>query len=451
MAKAARISGSYLVECDSEKYEHQFSEKQQNLANLLNWDGEIQAFPSQPQYFRFRANFQMWHDDTKNKTPSGFYYAMFDEIEGGKKGPREILDYPPGTEHLNYLMQQIQTKFTIPAIFEGLFEVRFLTTKYSPEESIIILCYKIPLTKQWETVTSTIAEELKCKIIGRSRKMMKIIGGSSNDEYVKEILTINNREYIYYQTEGAFSQPNAYVCEKMITWAMKVTQPLSSSSSNNEEDLLELYCGGGTFTAPLSTNFRQVLATEISKASVALAERCFLANQITNIKVIRLSSEEFTAWYENNGDYPQKRIQQAGLLKSNFHLTTVFVDPPRAGLDLATCQLLKKFPKIVYISCNPITLARDVSILRETHDVMEVAAFDQFPYTHHLESGVLLVKRPNSSEIILESVITKRTNDEITRTELDEQQVHQEENGDNEQLKGEGEEDKNKMKKAKLS
>jgi tRNA (uracil-5-)-methyltransferase len=76
----------------------------------------------------------------------------------------------------------------------------------------------------------------------------------------------------------------------------------------------------------------------------------------------------------------------------------VLVDPPRAGLDENTCKLISQFEKIVYISCNPETLARDVKMLLSTHTVQRVAAFDQFPYTHHLESGVFLVRRTDPAE-----------------------------------------------------
>ena len=71
----------------------------------------------------------------------------------------------------------------------------------------------------------------------------------------------------------------------------------------------------------------------------------------------------------------------------------MLVDPPRAGLDHDTCMLISIFDKIIYISCNPETLARDVTKLLLTHMIIRVAAFDQFPYTHHLESGIFLVKK----------------------------------------------------------
>ena len=65
----------------------------------------------------------------------------------------------------------------------------------------------------------------------------------------------------------------------------------------------------------------------------------------------------------------------------------------RAGLDDGTCALLARFPRIIYISCNPATLARDVEKLKTTHFIHRAAAFDQFPYTHHLEAGVYLVRK----------------------------------------------------------
>ena len=69
------------------------------------------------------------------------------------------------------------------------------------------------------------------------------------------------------------------------------------------------------------------------------------------------------------------------------------MDPPRAGLDPLTCKLIAQFDKIVYISCNPETLARDLKLLGVTHDAVRLAAFDQFPYSHHLESGVILRRK----------------------------------------------------------
>ncbi len=71
----------------------------------------------------------------------------------------------------------------------------------------------------------------------------------------------------------------------------------------------------------------------------------------------------------------------------------MLVDPPRAGLDDATIALIQEYDNIIYISCNPLTLAENLEKLHVTHDLSRVAGFDQFPFTEHIESGVCLRKR----------------------------------------------------------
>ena len=78
---------------------------------------------------------------------------------------------------------------------------------------------------------------------------------------------------------------------------------------------------------------------------------------------------------------------------ASYDIKTIFVDPPRSGMDEATCKFASRYDTILYISCNPETLVRDLEILCKTHLVADMALFDQFPYTHHAEMGVRLVKK----------------------------------------------------------
>jgi len=71
----------------------------------------------------------------------------------------------------------------------------------------------------------------------------------------------------------------------------------------------------------------------------------------------------------------------------------VFVDPPRAGLDDGTRDLVSDFDHIIYISCNPETLQRDLDALSNTHTIERMAMFDQFPYTDHAECGAFLKRK----------------------------------------------------------
>ena len=77
----------------------------------------------------------------------------------------------------------------------------------------------------------------------------------------------------------------------------------------------------------------------------------------------------------------------------HYQLNTLLVDPPRAGLDAATVTLASRFDTVLYISCNPQSLADNLKSLSNTHAVTKLAFFDQFPYTPHLESGVILTRR----------------------------------------------------------
>ena len=92
-----------------------------------------------------------------------------------------------------------------------------------------------------------------------------------------------------------------------------------------------------------------------------------------------------------NGVREFTRLKEIDLKSYDF--STVLVDPPRAGLDEASIGLISKIENIIYISCNPETLARDLKTLTQTHEVMEAAMYDQFPHTAHVESGVFLKKK----------------------------------------------------------
>jgi tRNA (uracil-5-)-methyltransferase len=172
------------------------------------------------------------------------------------------------------------------------------------------------------------------------------------------------------------------VNQKMLEWALDISQNLSN-------DLLELYCGNGNFSIALAPAFNRVLATEISKSSVASAQFNIAENKITNLDIIRMSSEEFTEAMKGEKEFSRLK----GIDLKSYNCQSILVDPPRAGLDEGTTRLVQNYDNIIYISCNPQTLERDLEVLTQTHKVERFAIFDQFPYTHHIESGVFLTRK----------------------------------------------------------
>jgi tRNA (uracil-5-)-methyltransferase len=134
------------------------------------------------------------------------------------------------------------------------------------------------------------------------------------------------------------------------------------------------------------------VGAQVSKVSTAAARENVEANGLSNVFIARMSSEEFVeAW---NTKAEKRRLQ--GLDWQKLQLDTLLVDPPRAGLDKDTEQLMKRFHNIVYISCNPETLAQNLAAVRESHIIKAFAVFDQFPFTHHVECGVYLQRKLSS-------------------------------------------------------
>jgi tRNA (uracil-5-)-methyltransferase len=109
-------------------------------------------------------------------------------------------------------------------------------------------------------------------------------------------------------------------------------------------------------------------------------------NDIDNVSIARMSSEEFVEAMDKVREF--RRLKSIDL--DDYHFSSVFVDPPRAGLDDQTVEMVKRFDNIIYISCNPTTLLDNLNVLCKTHKITALAAFDQFPYTNHLETGVIL-------------------------------------------------------------
>ena len=324
------------------------------------------VFQSNPSHYRMRAEFRVWHEENDS------YYIMFDPVSKDKVRIDEFL---VGSERINELMTALREQFLHDeCLRRKLYQVEFLTT--TTGQALVTLIYHKALDQQWTERATQLSSQLGIKIIGRSRKQKIIL----SENWVEEEFHVAGRHYRYLQVENTFTQPNAGICETMLNWACTQAQQCHG-------DLLELYCGNGNFTLPLAGHFEQVLATEISKSSIKTATENAHRNNIGNIAFYKASSEEFSrAWLQNDA-------RMAGKMNlADYELKTLFVDPPRAGLDSNTIALARHFESILYISCNPVSLLDNIADLSDIFTVQSFALFDQFPYTHHMECGVFLVR-----------------------------------------------------------
>lgn len=344
----------------SEQLEKKIKQTKERFSSF--YKGDLDVVESAPSHFRARKEFKIWHEGDE------FFYAM-------SKAEKNGVICIEACEIVNRAIYTLMPKLkeALKPIHERLFGVEFLSA--STGDMVVSLLYHKKLDSVWEEKARLIASELGISIIGRSRKQKVVVG----NDFVIEKLFIKDEEYQYKYIENSFTQPNTYVNKKMIEWALE-------KATRSRGDLLELYCGCGNFTIAFAKYFNKVLATEISKSSIRAANENVALNGVDNITFIRMSSEEFVQAMNKEREFT--RLKDVNL--DDFNVETIFVDPPRSGLDDTTRSLCSRYNDIIYISCNPESLYRDLETLCKTHRVENVAVFDQFAYTSHLEMGVYL-------------------------------------------------------------
>ena len=167
----------------------------------------------------------------------------------------------------------------------------------------------------------------------------------------------------------SFFQVNKNVSEEMYKKAV--------SYIDDSDTTLDLYSGTGTITSLVSKKSKNVIGIEVNKDAVNDANNNIKLNNINNVRFIC--------------DKVENRIEEL----SNLNIDNIILDPPRTGSDKKTLKyILEINPKqIIYISCNPVTLARDYNTLKEKYDIKKISAFDMFPRTYHVETVMVLERK----------------------------------------------------------
>ena len=370
-------------------------------------DSLFYAFSSPDSGFRARADFRFSH-----------LYGMlsFATNSLGKNERVKIESCPILLDCIQRLMHEflyaLNALSPLHILRDKLYGASFLA---NTNEILLTLIYHKKLGDSWVKAAKDLQSSLQEKtfIIGRSRGQKIVlekdylldnfssyleskfqtkpttssyISTPFNLDSLKENLAeFHSKQCTLYKKESLFSQPNPYINAQMI--AFLLTQIPRIFPVCKQYDLLELYCGSGNFTLPLSQIFRKVFATEVVKDSISLLKYSIKLHKITNIHIGRLNAKECISALKNERIF--KRLQDIDL--QDFCFKAVLVDPPRMGIgskDMLT--FLSQFPYIIYVSCNPQTLESDMAFLSRTHKITTFALFDQFPYTPHKECIAIL-------------------------------------------------------------
>jgi 23S rRNA (uracil1939-C5)-methyltransferase len=172
-------------------------------------------------------------------------------------------------------------------------------------------------------------------------------------------------EFDYLVDPGSFFQSSLDLLPDLIEWV--------TGSEVPGELAWDLYCGAGLFSLPLARRFQHVHGVDFDARTIGNAGKCAERNGAGNVS---FSAADVFAW-------------ASGRKRANVRPDLVVVDPPRAGLDRRLTQLLanRGIRRLTYVSCDPATLARDLRILTSNSlRLVDVAIFDLFPQTHHIET-----------------------------------------------------------------
>lgn len=191
------------------------------------------------------------------------------------------------------------------------------------------------------------------------------INGKAITKRDKIVSMIKDKKFLL--SDKDFFQVNKYVVEKLYD------EVVDSIKEKKAKNVLDLYCGTGTIGIFVADYVDKVLGIEVVPTSIRAAYLNKELNKVDNIT------------------FKEGKVEEV-LKDVDEEFDTVIFDPPRSGLDKSVFETIEKInPKnIIYVSCDPVTLGRDINVLKEKYNLEKIKVFDMFPNTYHVETICVL-------------------------------------------------------------
>lgn len=378
-------------------YKHQLFYKQKEVVNNLTRIGHLELpevspilgsaeayFYRNKMEFSFSNNKWLTLDQIKsdvqieNKNALGFHIpGMWDKILDIEKC---YLQRDPSNAIRNFVKtegERLDIPFFNTRKQEGMLRTLMLRTTSIGELMVVVQFYEENNVKR-EALLDSIANEFP-----EITSLQYVINTKGNDTiYDQKVICYQGRDHIFEEMEGlkfkinakSFYQTNSEQAYELY----KVTRDFAGLTGN--ELVYDLYTGTGTIAQFVAKNAKKVIGVESVPDAITAAKANAQLNGIDNV--------EFLV-----GD--MKNVFNQDFINTYGKADVVITDPPRDGMHKdVVAQLYELAPeKIVYVSCNSATQARDIALLDEIYKVTKVQPVDMFPQTHHVENVVLLEKR----------------------------------------------------------
>ena len=341
----------------------------------------------QPFRYRNKAQFPIG-TDKDGRVTAGFYAGRTHSIIGNTDC---VLGVEVNEEILNCILDFME-EFEIPAYDEvkhkGL--VRHVLLRYGFKTDEIMVCLvingkTIPHCHDLVGRLRQIPGMTSITLSSNTAKTNVIMGDTIRLLWGQEFITDYIGEIKYQISPLSFYQVNPVQTEKLYGLA------LDYAGLTGNETVWDLYCGIGTISLFLAKKAKQVYGVEIVPQAIDDARNNAKINDITNAEFYVGKAEEVLPEYYK--EYEKTHNGEAA------HADVIVVDPPRKGCEESLLQTIVDMQpeKVVYVSCDSATLARDVKFLRANgYELKDVTPVDQFPHTVHVETVVLLShKKPD--------------------------------------------------------
>jgi 23S rRNA (uracil-5-)-methyltransferase RumA len=327
-----------------------------------------------PHHYRHKA--QMPVENTKHGLTTGLYKPQSNDLV-------PILECPVHTDHINIVNQKVleicdanEIYAFDPKTMRGL--LRYIVTRESHKTGEIQVTLVITIfNKVLFKVAEEIAKISNVVSVGISKnhdkQSVEIFGQDVEILAGKDYIEEGIGDIIYELKPKAFYQLNPSQAIKMYTHVKSLLD------FKTDQTIVDAYCGAGAISLYLAPYAKKVIGIDRSEESIYSA--------LHNKKKNKFNHVEFEI-----GDTHEvlKRLYDKGLTPD-----VLIFDPPRSGLDNKTLDVIMRKPinKIVYVSCNPSTLAKNLKVLLKKYNMSSITPFDMFPQTAHIESVTLLTKK----------------------------------------------------------
>lgn len=381
-------------------YEHQLFFKQNEVENNLRRIGKIELPPIQPilgapeQYF-YRNKMEFSFSDSKwltleqiqseelitDRNALGFHIpGMWDKILDLKKCHLQRDPSNAIRDFVKAKAEALELSFFNTRKQEGFLRTLMIRTS-STGDVMVLLQFFHEDVKNRILLLDAIASQFP-----EITSLLYVINAKGNDTiYDQEVLCHFGKDHIFEEMEGlrfkinakSFYQTNSEQAYELY----KLTRDFAGLTGN--EVVFDLYTGTGTIAQFVAKNAKKVVGIEAVPEAIDAAKENALLNGIDNV-----------AFYV--GD--MKEVFNENFIAQHGLPDVIITDPPRDGMhaDVVTQLLAIAAPRIVYVSCNSATQARDLALLDAMYKVTKVQPVDMFPQTHHVENVVLLEKRNNT-------------------------------------------------------